>query len=120
MFPFNSNEPIWKQIDDDIKSKIVSGYYSSNQQIESVRELAGLYGVNPNTIVKSLSVLENDGILRTERGIGKFINMDEQQIVQLKIEYATKVIADATTTLKKMNVDLDTVLELFRKEMSHE
>ena len=53
MFQFNENEAIWKQIGDDIKKKIFAGQYLTGSQIESVRELASMYGVNPNTIVKS-------------------------------------------------------------------
>lgn len=120
MFEFNKNEPLWQQIIFDIQTKIASGYYTTGTQIESVRELASIYGVNPNTIVKSLSVLEDKGILKTERGIGKFVDMDEAAIEEMKIELASRLIQNVVKQCKAMGVDQILFDAIAKKEYMHE
>ena len=120
MFEFNKSEPLWQQIILDIQTKIVSGYYTTGTQIESVRELATIYGVNPNTIVKSLSVLEDKGILKTERGIGKFVDMDEVSIKEMKIELATRLIQNVVKQCQAMGVDQAMFDAIVKKEYTHE
>ena len=54
-YDFDPNLPIYIQVMDEIKKKIFNGYYGSGVKIDSVRELALEYSVNPNTIQKALS-----------------------------------------------------------------
>ena len=120
MFEFRKNEPLWQQIILDIKTKIVSGYYASGTQIESVRELATIYGVNPNTIVKSLSLLEDEGVLKTERGIGKFVDLNEQGIEMMKQELAERLIGECVAKCKAMRVEKMMFETIVEKEYMHE
>lgn len=120
MFEFNKNEPLWQQIILDIQTKIASGYYTTGTQIESVRELASHYGVNPNTIVKSLSVLESQGVLKTERGIGKFVDMDQDAINQMKIDLASRLITTCVKQCQAMNVDETMFISIASKEYQDE
>ena len=57
---FDANTPIYLQIMDDFKKRMIKGEWSQNKKIASVRELAVDYGVNPNTIQRSLSELERE------------------------------------------------------------
>ena len=112
MFQFNENEAIWKQIGDDIKKKIFAGVYIPGSQIESVRDLASIYGVNPNTIVKSLATLEIEGVIKTERGIGKFVAMDQQQIEMNKKMWAENIINHCIEECAAINVSISTIKEI--------
>ena len=47
-----------------IKLRILSGQWAAGERIPAVRELAVEFGVNPNTMQRSLSELERDGLLR--------------------------------------------------------
>lgn len=114
MFQFNENEAIWKQIGDDIKKKIFAGQYLTGSQIESVRELASMYGVNPNTIVKSLAVLEQEGVIKTERGIGKFVAFDQQQIDDNKKQWAESIVNHCIEECAAINVDINMILEIIK------
>ena len=70
---FDTERPIYIQIMDIIKNNIIRGEYLPGSKLPSVRELSTLFKVNPNTIVKSLYFLENEGLIYTERTNGKFI-----------------------------------------------
>ena len=51
----NSDRPIYTQILEVIKMRIITGVYQPGEKIPSVRELAMQAGVNPNTMQKALS-----------------------------------------------------------------
>lgn len=81
---FDSNIPIYLQIMDEIKRWIVTDVYHPSQKIPSVRELAVSFGVNPNTVQRALSELEREGLLASERTIGRYISEDAEKIKALK------------------------------------
>lgn len=53
--------------------RILSGEWPEQQRIVSVREMAQMVGVNPNTVMRSYERLEGDGIIYNRRGIGFFV-----------------------------------------------
>lgn len=62
----------WRRIADDLKRAISDGTIRDRVPAES--ELAERYGVNRHTVRRALSVLNAEGLLRTERGKGTFVN----------------------------------------------
>lgn len=53
--------------------RILSGEWPEQERIVSVREMAQMVGVNPNTVMRSYERLEGDGIIFNRRGIGFFV-----------------------------------------------
>ena len=45
----DDSRPIWVQLADDFRRRIVSGQWPPGSKVPSVRELAASSGVNPNT-----------------------------------------------------------------------
>lgn len=84
---FNREQPIYQQIIDDIKVKIVNGTYSTGFKLPSIREYAEEMLVNPNTVQKAFSELEREDYIHSKRGIGFFVNEDEELINRLKRKY---------------------------------
>lgn len=84
---FNKEQPIYQQIIDDIKVKIVNGTYSTGFKLPSIREYAEEMLVNPNTVQKAFSELEREDYIHSKRGIGFFVNEDEELINKLKKKY---------------------------------
>ena len=91
-FNFNNDTPIYIQIIEDIKLQIINKRYQPNDKIPSVRELSILYGVNPNTIMKALTELEDLGLIYTERTNGKFITDNEKVINEAKSQTVNDMI----------------------------
>ena len=69
---FQTNYPIYLQIADDIKRKIVVGELHPGDKLPSNIDLALQYEVNPNTAVRIYKELEQESISFTKRGIGTF------------------------------------------------
>lgn len=68
-----SGVPIYRQIMDQIRHGIASGRLCPGEQLPTVRALAVELAVNPNTVIKAYSLLEQQGVLTTEQGSGTFV-----------------------------------------------
>ncbi len=96
---FNSTEAVFIQIADRLRAEIISGKYAPNSQIPTVRQLAFEVSVNPNTMQKALSLLEEEGLLCTRSTVGRFITSDTQVICaareRMKREAVQKLVREA-------------------------
>lgn len=72
----DSDRPIFIQIVERIQMEIISGKYSPGDKLPSVRELAAVAAVNPNTMQKALTELERTGLVYSQRTSGRFITED--------------------------------------------
>ncbi|MGD9108239.1 MAG: GntR family transcriptional regulator [Gammaproteobacteria bacterium] len=70
---FKAQRAIYLQIADHICEKILKKTLQENDRIPSVRELAVNIEVNPNTVVRTYTYLEEQGIIYKQRGIGYFV-----------------------------------------------
>ena len=76
---FRQNQAIYLQIADHISEKILTGTWKENERIPSIRELAEAIEVNPNTVMRSYSYLQDLDIIYNQRGIGYFVAADAYQ-----------------------------------------
>ena len=58
------------QIAEEIRERIESGVYQEGEMIPTIRQLAGEYGVNPQTVNKATAHLVSLGYLRSRQGAG--------------------------------------------------
>jgi GntR family transcriptional regulator len=116
----NSATAIYRQIIDYFEAEIASGRLAPAEKIEPIRGLAMLFKVNPNTVQKALRELEWNNLLFKDRTNGKFVTQDEQRIKELRECLAKTTIDDFLNAVQKLNIDLDSVLELIKKEWNVE
>ncbi|ULQ60713.1 GntR family transcriptional regulator [Brucepastera parasyntrophica] len=88
MADFDPNIPIYFQIINAIKQKIVAGLIKPGERLPSVREYAEELSVNPNTVQRAYQELEREGITETKRGMGSFITENESLIPSIRKEMA--------------------------------
>jgi DNA-binding transcriptional regulator YhcF (GntR family) len=79
---FINSKGIFLQIADSISEKVMEGKYPPGEKIPSVRDLASEMGVNPNTVMRSLSELQSRGIIENKRGVGYYVNPEAVSIIQ--------------------------------------
>jgi len=70
---FESSEPIYTQIIDSIKQKVSNKEWKAGDRIPSEEQLVNDLEVSRGTVRKSISVLEDDGILEKIQGKGTFV-----------------------------------------------
>ena len=65
-----SGVPIYRQLQDQIRSQIAGGRLAPGEFLPSVRQLAQRLQVNPMTVSKAYSLLERDNLVELVRGQG--------------------------------------------------
>lgn len=108
---FDSGVPIYLQIMEKIKLDIIIGKYKLGDRLPSVRELAALYKVNPNTVQKALSLLEEEKLIYTERTTGKFITDDKNKILATRKELANNLTTDYVKAMKNLNLTTKEIIK---------
>ena len=75
---YRDSKPIYEQIKEGLRKLVISGALSANEKLPSVRELASMLAINPNTILKAYRELESDGYIYTVAGKGTFVAEREE------------------------------------------
>jgi DNA-binding transcriptional regulator YhcF (GntR family) len=76
---FRKKQSIYLQIADYICENIIAEQWVKGDKIQSVREMAATIQVNPNTVMRTYSHLQDLGIIFNQRGIGYFVADDALQ-----------------------------------------
>ena len=66
-------EPIYRQLATQIREGVARGRLKPGARLPSVRELSRTLVVNPNTIARTYTELEREGVLHTRQGLGVFV-----------------------------------------------
>lgn len=89
---YDTGVPIYIQIIQRIRKRIVSGEWQPGRRMAGVRELAMEYGVNPNTMQRSLLELEQQGLVFAQRTAGRYITDDVSLIDAVRESMAEEII----------------------------
>ena len=81
---FDSSRPIYAQLVERLKAKILAGIYPPGGHLDSVRDLAAAAGVNPNTMQRALQELESRGLLQAQRTAGRTVTADDTALQALR------------------------------------
>ena len=68
-----SGVALWRQIADAIRRDIFAGDRQTGERLPAESDLAQRFGVNRHTVRRALATLENDGLVRADRGRGTFV-----------------------------------------------
>ena len=112
---FDSSRPIYAQLVERLKARILAGTYQSGGHLDSVRDLAAAAGVNPNTMQRALAQLEAEGLVRTERTNGRFVTEDTELIEQLRAEAARNMAAEFLEKMRSIGYTPQQTAELLER-----
>lgn len=68
-----SAKPVYQQLTEGIKEAVAKGIVEGGDRLPSVRDLASMMTLNPNTVSKAYQELEREGVIEVVRGRGTFI-----------------------------------------------
>lgn len=106
-FNFNNESPIYIQLLRKLTLAIVKGEYPIGSKIPSVRELSLVANVNPNTMQKTLTELEEMGLIYTERTNGKYVTNDKKLIEKTKERLAKEIANKYITNMNNIGISLE-------------
>lgn len=89
---YNTSAPIYIQVINELKKKMVKGELQPGEKMPSGRDLAVEYKVNQNTAARIYRELEAQGYCFTRRGIGTFVSEEESMFQNLKREMASELV----------------------------
>ena len=115
-YNFDNNIPIYLQLVSLIKNDIIKGALSPGEKLPSIRDLAITYKVNPNTVSKALSELENISLIYTERTNGKYVSSDISLINKYKEEYATSLTEEYINKMINLGYNKEEVNKYIMKK----
>ncbi len=113
---FNNKEPVFIQIASKLLWDIVNGAYSPDEQIPSVRQLAMQASVNPNTMQKALSRLEEQGILCSHGTVGRFVTSDTQALAFAREEMRRQAVRDILEQARAIDVSAEELITYIKEE----
>lgn len=80
----NSEYPIYQQIVKFVKIKIALGEAESGDELPSRRMLSVILNVNPNTIQKSCTIMEEEGFVLSQAGAKSVLHFDVETANKMK------------------------------------
>ena len=121
---FNNSSPIYMQIAQYIHDLIINSTWVEQERIPSVRDMAMQLEVNPNTVIRTYSMLQEEGILENQRGIGYFTAKGAKGKVLKKrrdhfIKSELPNLFDSMKTLEITFEEIETYFLLFSKEHTY-
>ncbi len=108
----SSDRPIYSQLIELIELKICTGVYKPGTKMPSVRDLATQASVNPNTMQRALSGLEDSGLLYSQRTAGRFVTEDTNLITKTRAKLAKEHIEQFIVNMSELGFSSQEIIEI--------
>ena len=113
---FNRTEAVFVQIARRLQNDILGGKYPPDSQFPSVRQLAAEAAVNPNTMQKALSLLEQEGLLYSQGTVGRFVTTDTAVLESAKESMRREVVQNLVAEAKALGISKSELLKYIEEE----
>ena len=107
---------LYRQVMEQTKQGIRAGLLQPGQQLPSVRVMASCLQVNPMTISKAFSQLEQQGVLERRKGIGMLVA--EQHNISNYNESLTSKCDEFIQLAKQYKLSDDAIITLIQESLS--
>lgn len=111
---FRDGRPLHEQIKEKIKALIIRGVLKPDERLPSVRELAQMLTVNPNTIQKAYKDLEAEGFIYSIRAKGSFVAPQNRSDFSSRREELLRELERNVAELMYLNEPVERLIETVR------
>ena len=111
---FQDHLPIYAQLMDTLKRRIITARYLPGEKLPSVRELAAEAGINPNTVQRAFSELEREGLIYTQRATGKYVTENADEIKSARQALAKTQVAEFLSNMQSLGYSVGDVIVLLQ------
>lgn len=101
----------------DMKRQIIYGELKVGEELPSRRQLAKDLKINPNTVQRAFSEMEEEGLIYTEPNRPSRVTEDPKLLSQLKKEWLDKKIIDFVSDLAPVDLPVKEIVTLVEEEM---
>ncbi|NLB17773.1 MAG: GntR family transcriptional regulator [Syntrophomonadaceae bacterium] len=117
---FRSRVPIYEQLVEKFKTLIIGGVLKPDEQLPSVRILAGQVTVNPNTIQKAYRELEQQDYIYSLPGKGHFVMPISPEKHTGRREMLTAHLTQIVAEMLYLGIDLQDIIDIIHRIASDE
>jgi GntR family transcriptional regulator len=116
----SSPDPIYEQINRQIKAQIISADLSEGEALPSIRKLAHELQISVITTKRAYDELEREGFINTVSGKGTFVAVQNQELLkEKKMKIVEGKLAEAVSEAKMLGIGLgqlkDMLLLLYKE-----
>ena len=113
----DNTTPMFIQIKEQIKDDIMAGVYEVDDLIISTTQIAKFFSVNPATAVKSVSFLQDEGIVYKKKGIGMCVTAEAKNLIvqERTTQFYDHVISTMVNEAKKLGIDKGHLIEIIKE-----
>lgn len=90
----HSASPLYAQVADVMRERIVKGTWPIDSRIPTLPALAGEFGVASITVRQAVQLLKNEGLLSPEQGQGTFVRRKPETHPRMKVESSLTRLAE--------------------------
>lgn len=108
---YQSRMPIYEQIVQEIERYVALDILKPEQQIPSIREMATTLGINPNTVKKAYSILEQKGVIVTLSTKGTYITPKTDNVIKNSVDEKIEEIKKIISEIEKYGVSKKEIIE---------
>lgn len=108
------------QITKRIRRDIISGKYPIDSQIPSVRQIAEMATVNPNTVQRALLRLEDEKLVYSRQTLGRFVTSDSEAIRIAGENELKELMRRFVCEAAELGVSIDGLIDFLVKEKENE
>lgn len=116
---FKEKKAIYLQIAEFVQENILAGELPAEERMPSVRDMAAAVRVNPNTVTRTYSYLQDNEIIYTERGVGYFVAKDAyEKILTLKRKvFLQETLPEVFRMMKLLKIDFSELQTMYEQEV---
>ena len=114
---FDNNKAIYLQISELICENIINKKWKENDRIPSVRDMAINLEVNPNTVNKTYSLLEEKKIIKNQRGIGYFVSEGSSEAIKISMKeiFFKNELPLLIKKIKLLDIKIEEIINLLKE-----
>ena len=106
-----SRTPVYEQIISQLENFVLTGILKAGDKVPSVRNLSATLSINPNTIQKAYSELDNRGIIYSVPGKGCFIHEEAKTTIMKKKQSELVDLVERIQELKLAGISISQILQ---------
>jgi DNA-binding transcriptional regulator YhcF (GntR family) len=108
----NNKDPVYIQISNFVKKKILLRHAETGTGLPSRREVAAILNINPNTAQKAFKLMEDEGFIVTNTNVGSMIYLNEEIYSRIESELTELLVHDFVQGAKEVNLSYKKVIQL--------
>ena len=118
MIQFNKRDPIYLQMIDYFREKLVSNQIKPGEELPSRREIARKFNINPNTVQRAFSEMEEMSWIYTEPHRPSRVTQDVELIQKIKKDFVRRAVEEFVSSIRTIDISYVEITELVEKEFS--